>query len=65
MRLLPAAEIQILNQLFIDHFAWEIDMLSEAITLIDHQLDYLDGDEEYEAFPASNAYKRLVKLFRD
>jgi len=31
---LPAAEIQILNQLFIDHFAWEIDMLSEAITLI-------------------------------
>jgi hypothetical protein len=40
-------------------------MLSEAITLIDHQLDYLDGNEEYEAFAASDAYKRLTRLFRD
>jgi hypothetical protein len=63
--ILPAAEMAIVIRNFLEHLCAEIDTETEAIALIDHQLEYLDGDERYEAFAGSAAYKRLTRLLRD
>jgi hypothetical protein len=62
---LPAADIRIVTTNFIEYLSCEIDTMAEAIALIDHQLEYLDGDDRYEAFAGSAAYKRLTRLLRD
>jgi hypothetical protein len=63
--ILPDAEMAIVIRNFLEHLCAEIDTVTEAIALIDHQLEYLDGEERYEAFAGSAAYKRLTRLLRD
>ena len=47
---LPAADIAIITADFVDHLNSEIEALNWAIDHIDHELEYLDGDDDYEPF---------------
>ncbi|MEF0939648.1 hypothetical protein [Rhizobium sp. BR 362] len=47
---LPAADIAIITEDLVDHLNDEIEALCWAIDHIDHELEYLDGDDEFEPF---------------
>ncbi len=47
---LPAADIAIITDDFVEHLKSQIELLSWAIDHIDHELEYLDGNDEFEPF---------------
>jgi hypothetical protein len=56
---LPAADIAIITEDLAEHLRSEIEALCWAIDHIDHELEYLDGDDEFEPFTGRNA--RVVR----
>ena len=59
---LPTADIQIVTADLVDHLNSEIEVLGLAIDLIDHELEFPDGDDPYEPFTvAQTSYTRLKR----
>jgi hypothetical protein len=52
---LPAADIAIITEDLAEHLKSEIEVLGWAIDHIDHELEYLDGDDEFEPFTGRKA----------
>ena len=52
---LPAADIAIITGDLAEHLKSEIEMLGWAIDHIDHELEYLDGNDEFEPFRGRKA----------
>ncbi|NLR97307.1 hypothetical protein HGP17_10745 [Rhizobium sp. P38BS-XIX] len=54
-----------LTQLYVDHFASEIDTLNETIVLIGHQLEHIDSDNDgiYRSFRKTEAFRRLRRMY--
>ncbi|AYG77004.1 hypothetical protein CCGE532_31515 (plasmid) [Rhizobium sp. CCGE532] len=55
---LPAADIAIITEDLAEHLRSEIEALCWAIDHIDHELEYLDGDDEFEPFAGREARSR-------
>lgn len=55
---LPAADIAIITEDLAEHLKSEIEALGWAIDHIDHELEYLDGDDEFEPFVGRKARSR-------
>jgi|GEM_PF-3151258 len=47
---LPAADLAIITGDLVEHLNDEIEALGWAIDHIDHELEYLDGDDEFKPF---------------
>ncbi|GES53019.1 hypothetical protein Rhsp01_55990 [Rhizobium sp. NBRC 114257] len=52
---LPAADIAIITEDLAHHLKSQIEPLGWAIDHIDHELEYLDGDDEFEPFMGRRA----------
>jgi hypothetical protein len=52
---LPAADIAVITEDLAEHLKSEIEVLGWAIDHIDHELEYLDGDDEFEPFTGREA----------
>ncbi|NTJ63556.1 hypothetical protein G6M50_37990 [Agrobacterium rhizogenes] len=55
---LPAADIAVITEDLVDHLESQIEVLGWAIDHIDHELEYLDGDDEFEPFMGREARPR-------
>ncbi len=55
---LPVADIAIITEDLAEHLKSEIEVLGWAMDHIDHELEYLDGDDEFEPFMGREARSR-------
>ena len=55
---LPAADIAIITEDLAEHLKNEIEVLGWAIDHIDHELEFLDGNDEFEPFMGRKARSR-------
>ena len=55
---LPAADIAVITEDLAEHLKSEIEELGWAIDHIDHELEYLDGNDEFEPFMGREARSR-------